>query len=368
VFVNFCSNSKFVTFNNNNNNNNNSKTTVMNFHHLIFGLLLHRVNGFFYLQRTASSSISSSTISYRASSRIIVSVDENYTKKSRRSIEEDEGYQYPWSTVQDYVLRDSLPKFTIRIPVEQKNSSSSSSSTSISTAPGKIETRKNKEHNVVFSSFALWRSLIEETPELSGYPIDFLQARYNEQQTRGFKSDDEDEKVTKEVDLPPRSNTTTIPTILEALPFLDDYEFSNEGGICGNVYGLDCVADGSRITTPAVINVKESLPKGYIQTSDGSALFELGRPKGNDERRINGHISDASYWKTIPSGVAVVAKKSIENAAGTVSNIDLNAVSYDTDDADGLLLRLGATTGILLAGATAINMLSHHMTVNVFWV
>ena len=340
--------------NNNKSNNSNNKTTVMNFHHLIFGLLLHRVSGFFYLQKTPSSLISS-TISYRTSSRNIVSVDEHYTKKSRRNIEEDEGYQYPWSTVQDYVLRDSLPKFTIRIPVEQNNSSSSS--TLISTTPGKIETRKNKEQNVVFSSFALWRSLIEETPELSGYPIDFLQARYNEQQTRGFKSDNEDEKVTKKVDLPPSSDTTTIPTLLEALPFLDDYEFSNEGGICGNVYGLDCVADGSRITTPAVINVKESLPKGYIQTSDGSALFELGRPIGNDERS-----------KNTPSGVEVVAKKSIENAAGIVSNIDLNAVSYDADDADGLLLRLGATTGILLAGATAINLLSHHMTVNVFWV
>jgi hypothetical protein len=341
----------------------------MNFHQLIFGLLLHRVNGF-YLQRTArtSSSAISSTISYRASSRNIindVSMDENCTKKSRRSIEEDDGYQYPWSTVQDYVLRDSLPKFTIRIPVEQKKSSSS---TLIYTTPGKMETTKKKEQNVVFSSFALWRSLIEETPELSGYPIDFLQARYNEQQTRVVKSDDGDEKVTNKTDLPPRSDMTTIPTILEALPFLDDYEFSNEGGICGNVYGLDCVADGSRITTPAVMNVKESLPKGYIQTSDGSALFELGRPIGNDERRKNGHISDASYWKVIPSGVAVVAKKSIENAAGTVSNIDPNAVSYDADDADGLLLRLGATTGILLAGATAINMLSHHMTVNVFWV
>ena len=33
-----------------------------------------------------------------------------------------------------------------------------------------------------------------------------------------------------------------------------------------------------------------------------------------------------------------------------------------------MLVNLGASTAILLGGATAFNMLQHHLTVNVFWV
>jgi hypothetical protein len=46
------------------------------------------------------------------------------------------------------------------------------------------------------------------------------------------------------------------------------------------------------------------------------------------------------------------------NLAGSVSD-------KETRD---MLTTLGATTAILLGGATAVNMLSHHLTVNVFWV
>jgi len=90
---------------------------------------------------------------------------------------------------------------------------------------------RKKKQNVAFSSFVLWRNLIEENPELSGYPIDFLQARYKEQQKQ-------DEMATKKEGLSSKSVKTTIPFIQDALPFLDNYEFSNKGGISATVYGL----------------------------------------------------------------------------------------------------------------------------------
>jgi len=62
-----------------------------------------------------------------------------------------------------------------------------------------------------------------------------------------------------------------------------------------------------------------------------------------------------------------VKKKSLVEITSDIAN-NINVPPIISNDTDGLLLRLGGTTGIFLAGATAINMLSHHMTVNVFWV
>jgi len=53
-------------------------------------------------------------------------------------------------------------------------------------------------------------------------------------------------------------------------------------------------------------------------------------------------------------------------ASTTRQGIDI--AGMDWKDPDGYLVKLGASTGLLLAGATAVNMLSHHLTVNVFWV
>jgi len=271
--------------------------------------------------------VTNSTAFAFSSSSLPSSTSSISTRRAFSGSDVSVGYQYPWSDIQDLVLRDSLPKFTI------------------STSIGKLDTMRKKKQNVAFSSFVLWRNLIEENPELSGYPIDFLQARYKEQQKQ-------DEMATKKEGLSSKSVKTTIPFIQDALPFLDNYEFSNKGGISATVYGLKSVADGSRITTPAVINVKESLPKGYIQTIE-FAFFELGTPIGNDERWITSDIP--------------VKKKSLVEITSDIAN-NINVPPIISNDTDGLLLRLGGTTGIFLAGATAINMLSHHMTVNVFWV
>merc|ERR1712238_430368 len=287
---------------------------------MMVSYLVTKTTAFSFSSSSLPSSTSSISTRREFSGNDVSSVDE-FGEEERSGLD-----SFFWGDIQDLVLRDSLPKFTI------------------STSIGKIETMKKKKQNVAFSSFVLWRNLIEETPELSGYPIDFLQARYKEQQKQ-------DEKVTKRQGLSSKSATTTNPIIQDALPFLDDYEFSNKGGISATVYGLKSVADGSRITTPAVINVRESLPKGYIQTIE-FAFFELGTPVGNDERWITSDIP--------------VTKKSLEITADIANNINVPPII--SNDADGLLLRLGGTTGIFLAGATAINILSHHMTVNIFWV
>jgi hypothetical protein len=275
--------------------------------------------------------------------------------------------EYPWSKVQEWALHDNLPKYMIRIPTKPKNPILSSSTSSRNNGrhyhedSKQQQDKKNKKKS--FQSYALWRSLLQDVPELSGYPVDFLQERCRERQQKqppiekanrdenddDYDDDDNDNHINGD------SNDLTSIGIL---PYLQDYEFTAQGGVCGTVYGLKGVADGSRIETSAVTNVQETLPNGYIQTSDGSAAFELGRPIGNGNEQSL--VSEG--WKMLSS-----SNGPTPSTVGVKVN-SINLVPQNVDDADGLLLRLGATTGILLAGATAINMISHHMTVNVFWV
>lgn len=255
-------------------------------------------------------------------------------ESSYEEIESSTAESYPWSKLQQWALRDNLPKYIFRIPIKQKASLT--------------ETSAKNQEDTVLSPFALWRSLQQDVPELSGYPIDFLQARYEEMN----RAKQEETEVADDKD------GTTIrvepPITPGVLPFLQDYEFSAGGGICGYVYGMDGVSDGSRIETSAVKNIKESLPKGFIQTSDGYASFELGNPSQIDEPAFD--------TGTISSSLETVSK------AGTATTNEMRSLLSNVDDGDGMLLRLGALSGFVLAGATAINMLSHHLTVNVFWV
>eukprot|EP00536_Pseudo-nitzschia_multiseries_P013973 jgi/Psemu1/68931/estExt_Genemark1.C_6380025 len=274
---------------------------------------------------------------------------------------------YPWSKVQEWALRDNLPKYTVRIPTKIKTRTKTS----------------GKKAEMTLKSYALWRNLREDVPELCGYPIEFLRSRqekmYNDQQQQqqqqqqqraadGDGDGDGDENNTSSKTT---TTTTTTATTLGVLPFLQDYEFSAKGGIGGYVYGLTGLSDGSRIQTSEVKNVEETLPRGYIQTSDGTS-FELGRPletASSSDAGVGGkqNQNQKATAKSISVSDAVVANLAAIDP--TAANIDLRtAAAAVVEDADGMLLRLGATTGILLAGATAFNMLSHHLTVNVFWV
>lgn len=259
--------------------------------------------------------------------------------------------RYPWSEMQQWALRDNLPKYTIRIPVKRTETVASANSETPS--PSSTE-------DTVLASFALWRSLQNDVPELAGYPIDFLRARHEETLLRQEGNNDaEGDDDSASIRVVQRRTTPGV------LPFLQAYEFAAGGGICGDVYGMNGVSDGSRIETSTLRNVKESLPKGYVQTSDGCASFELGAPLRTDER-IDG--------KGGPVGSTVAAATAVKDlGVETLSDLSANqlrslANSAVVEDGDGMLLRLGAMSGVMLAGATAINMLSHHLTVNVFWV
>jgi hypothetical protein len=276
------------------------------------------------------------------------SLNENDRETCYEEIESETIGRYPWSELQQWALRDNLHKYTFRIPIKQKTSLTSTKSID-------TETSAKKEEDTVLSSFALWRSLQHDVSELSGYPIDFLQARYEEihkgKQNQIEVTDDND--GTRRRFQPP-----TTPGVL---PFLQEYEFSARGGISGYVYGMDGVSDGSRIETSAVKNIKESLPNGYIQTSDGHASFELGNPLQTDKWNTElGTVSSISAVKEF-------SLETVSNVAST-STKELRSLVNSVEDDDGMLLRLGALSGVLLAGATAVNMLSHHLTVNVFWV
>jgi hypothetical protein len=210
-------------------------------------------------------------------------------------------HDLPWTDFQEWALRDNIAKYTVSIP--RKGAS----------AP---------------ETYALWRTLGREVVELSGYPVEMLQHMH----TRQLLQEDESARPAK---------------TLASLPLLDDYQFEPSGGLSGKVYGILGLLDGTRVETSLVKDVQVTLPKGYVQTQDGSIAYELGMPLLR--------LVERGYSLGIPS--SAVVDKVVGQAADQLDSTDMD-----------LLVKLGATTGILLAGATAINMLSHHLTVNVFWV
>lgn len=225
----------------------------------------------------------------------------------KRNAEEEKLPSMPWSDSQNSALHDNLSKYTVQIPLQA----------------GEI-----KEGSQVYG---LWRTMLKEVPQLAGYPIDFLQEMHAEQI---------------------KNNETLLEGTPGLLPYLDDYEFASAGGVSGKVYGIAGIADGTRIETSSVSNIEVTLPQGFVRTTDGSSAYEVGRPK-REEFSTDG-----------------VAASSIAKGGELLKNVQ-NAGSLEpmtVEDSDGMLMRLGASTGILLAGATAVSMLSHHLTVNVFWV
>jgi hypothetical protein len=177
-------------------------------------------------------------------------------------------------------------------------------------------------------TYALWRTMGREVVELSGYPIEMLQQMCTLQlRTEGENA------------LPAKTPAS--------LPLLDDYQFEPSGGLSGKVYGIPGLLDGTRVETSLLKDVQVTLPKGYVQTRDDSIAYELGMPFMR--------VMERGYSLGIPS--SAVVDKVMGQAADQLDSTDVD-----------LLVKLGATTGILLAGATVINMLSHHLTVNVFWV
>jgi hypothetical protein len=110
--------------------------------------------------------------------------------------------------------------------------------------------------------------------------------------------------------------------------------------------------------------VEVTIPLGYVLTEDDGIAYELGKPlvQGEDFYSLDGTT------KTAIRTAGSLGKQAASNLAAGFNTRGTPQTAGSEEDANVMLVRLGASTGLLLAGATAMNMLSHHLTVNVFWV
>ena len=189
-----------------------------------------------------------------------------------------------------------------------------------------IQVHMEQDGRDTLQVYTLWRNLANDVPALSGYPLTFLVDRYREM----------------------RNETNNIQTSTEILPFLDGYTFEPDGGVSGRVYGIAGVAEGTRIQTTPVAGVESTLQKGYILTQEG-ILYELGLP-----------ASQTAALDGKPSRMAQRAASSLTSAA---NDVPLSEV-VENDE----LVKLAGLTAVVISGAWAMETLSHHLTVNVFWV
>ena len=229
----------------------------------------------------------------------------------------------PWTNSQEWALKDNLPKFTVMIPTDGSA-----------------------------KQYAMWRSLTREVPELAGYPVLFL-VQMHEQ----IKDD----------------NNQTTPGVL---PMVDDFEFASNGGIIGRAYGLPGIADGTRINTPPLIGVENTVPLGYVTAKDdqdGNVGFsyELGECASSSVYSLDGTQRSAallSARRMMMEGMDVSASSSRQVASVAKDAVVKGSELLTDVEANQDLVYLGGATALLLASATAIGALSHHLTVNVFWV
>jgi len=265
----------------------------------------------------------------------VVGNDNKSTKSnSNGKIRPSQQLELPWGQRQKWALKDNISKYVVDIP-QLNQGNVAGGSASLLESPT--------------STYVMWRAMTRDIMELAGYNVEFLQSKYLET----MNENDNDPKY------------ITIPG---ALPLIDKFEFQSNGGVSGRIEGLAGIADGTTIQTSPLVHVQLTIPRGYVLTEDGSAAYELGIPLSEEKFSFdltnmlkvnsgNTNNVNALWQDTVRSGVQETGKVAM-NVAGSVSD-------RDTRD---MLVNVGAATAILLGGATAVNLLSHHLTVNVFWV
>jgi hypothetical protein len=169
------------------------------------------------------------------------------------------------------------------------------------------------------------------------------------------------------------------------LPMVDDYEFASNGGIVGRAYGLPGIADGTPINTPALVGIEKTLPLGYVTTtsiddnddeSHGQVGFsyELGTCCASSSvYSLDGSERSAALLSArrliMTDEMGKTDSSSTRRIVSAAKDAAVNGSGLLTDaEANRDLVYLGGATAMLLASATAVGMLSHHLTVNVFWV
>lgn len=248
----------------------------------------------------------------------------------------------PWSDLQSWALRDQLPKYVITIPV-----------------PGSSNGSSDKPK---YGTYALWRTMLKETTELSGYDVEYVRRAYERD------VEEREDWAGYAIGAQGKESSKTAPGVL---PLLESFEFHPDGGVSGLAYGIPGIAGGSSIRTTAVSNIQKTVFLGYVETEDGSAAYELGSPAGDFySSSSSGGLMSEDARRTMLENVARAAAGIVETGtAGAARAGELAADAASAgDEVDANLVNLAGTTAIMLAGATAIGMVSHHLTVNVFWV
>lgn len=246
----------------------------------------------------------------------------------------DNQIEMPWSKNQEWALQDKISKYTINIP--------------------SLNNPTLKGGGINKATFALWHTMRKETTEIMGYDIDYLYDKY------ATMIKDENGKTEDGMIYPPPG----------VLPFIDEFEFCNNGGMKGKVYGLFGIEPGTEIVTSPLKDVELTLPKGFVMTQDGICAYELGIT--TSERLSIGSknigIVDGVYSMDL-SAMREDGTKLVSNVGEQSGRLASNVVEELGDPKTSqMIVNLASTTAILLGGATAMNMLSHHLTVNVFWV
>jgi hypothetical protein len=214
---------------------------------------------------------------------------------------------FPWGPKQEWALRENVSKYTVFLlhptpPLKQSG------------------TQQTVE-------IILWKSMLREVTELSGYDITMLQGQYQS----WISSSNQNTSVRSEI----------------LIPYLDQYEFQTHGGVSGLVYGMSGILDGTRIETSLLIQPEYTIPRGYIQTQDEYMAFELGLPVGDGKEK------PWITWTTSALESGIQGSKAVLETSSSMSS----------------WVKPLTVTFLTLTGATTlVNLLSHHLTVNVFWV
>lgn len=249
--------------------------------------------------------------------------------------DENNNNKMVWTEWQDWALCDNLPKYLVVIP------------------PSEVVAPRGGRRQ----QFARWRSMIQDVPELSGYNVAFVRQKYAQQQQQKLRNIVDD-----------------VPALL---PLIEQFEFEPNDGISGTVYGFPGIADGTRVTTPPLRHVHQTIPLGYVysqEEEDGHlTAYEIGSPS---QQRLSAIMAmEAAASSTSIYGRAARPQMEATTTESTSWNERIQnyapfpkQLATDNNINSAEVGNLASITAIVLAGATAVNVLSHHVTVNLFWV
>lgn len=269
--------------------------------------------------------------------------------------------ELPWGQRQKWALRDNVHKYTVDIP---------------QLADG-VVSNKGVVSGLSSDTYVMWRALTRDVMELAGYDVEFIRSKYVETMRGEEHESPPSPSSSSSLQGQPKEDNNNVHendsiVVPGVLPLLDQFEFQSNGGISGKIQGLRGIADGTTIQTSPLAHIQLTIPRGYVLTEDGSSAYELGIPKTSVEEQVLGYSLDlaklkmGSTSKSVYDDVVPNLMRGWEN--GMNRNDGRAAVNVSDPETTDMLVNLGATTAILLGGATAVNLLSHHLTVNVFWV